>query len=46
MDKPWHICSSSAKTGDGLEEGVQWLIQQIRLINQKHPSKKEKSKRK
>ncbi|XP_065370522.1 ADP-ribosylation factor-like protein 6 [Calliphora vicina] len=46
MDKPWHISSSSAKTGDGLDEGVQWLIQQIRLKNQKHHSKKDKSKRK
>uniref|UniRef100_A0A1I8PPB7 ADP-ribosylation factor-like protein 6 n=1 Tax=Stomoxys calcitrans TaxID=35570 RepID=A0A1I8PPB7_STOCA len=42
-DKAWHICSSSAKTGDGLEEGIQWLIQQVR--NSTH-SKKDKHKKK
>uniref|UniRef100_A0A1A9WAE0 ADP-ribosylation factor-like protein 6 n=1 Tax=Glossina brevipalpis TaxID=37001 RepID=A0A1A9WAE0_9MUSC len=41
-DKPWHVSSSSAITGDGLEEGVQWLIQQIRLVN--HSRKKVKQK--
>ncbi|KAM7342744.1 ADP ribosylation factor-like 6 isoform 3-T3 [Cochliomyia hominivorax] len=46
MDKPWHICSSSAKTGDGLDDGVQWIIQQIRQVNQKPPFKKNKYKRK
>lgn len=30
-DKPWHISSSNAISGDGLEEGVQWLIEQIRI---------------
>lgn len=29
-DKPWHISSSNAITGQGLQEGVQWLVQQIR----------------
>lgn len=29
-DKPWHISSSNALTGEGLQEGVQWLVQQIR----------------
>lgn len=29
-DKPWHISSSNALTGEGLQEGVTWLIQQIR----------------
>ena len=28
-DKSWHICASNAITGDGLEEGVAWLTQQI-----------------
>ena len=25
MDKPWHICASNAVTGEGLQEGVEWL---------------------
>ncbi|XP_030373193.1 ADP-ribosylation factor-like protein 6 [Scaptodrosophila lebanonensis] len=29
-EKPWHICSSNAVSGEGLEEGVQWLVQHIR----------------
>lgn len=44
-DKPWHISSSSAKTGDGIDEGVQWLIQQILPKNRRRQSKKDKSKR-
>ncbi|KAJ8963417.1 hypothetical protein NQ318_018897 [Aromia moschata] len=30
MDKPWHISASNALTGEGLQEGVEWLTQQIR----------------
>ncbi|KAH8402260.1 hypothetical protein KR009_010875 [Drosophila setifemur] len=30
-EKPWHICSSNAVSGEGLGEGVQWLIQQMRF---------------
>ncbi|TDG42884.1 hypothetical protein AWZ03_010704 [Drosophila navojoa] len=30
-DKPWHICSSNAISGEGLDEGIQWLVQQIRF---------------
>ncbi|KAB0790523.1 hypothetical protein PPYR_00845 [Photinus pyralis] len=30
MDKPWNISASNALTGDGLNEGVEWLTQQIR----------------
>uniref|UniRef100_T1IP28 ADP-ribosylation factor-like protein 6 n=1 Tax=Strigamia maritima TaxID=126957 RepID=T1IP28_STRMM len=29
-DKPWHICASNAVTGEGLQEGVDWLTGQIR----------------
>ncbi|KAL8559203.1 ADP-ribosylation factor-like protein 6 [Nucella lapillus] len=29
-DKPWHICASNAITGDGLNEGVDWLTDQIK----------------
>lgn len=29
-DKPWHISASNAITGEGLNEGVEWLTQQIR----------------
>ena len=25
LDKPWHICASNAVTGEGLQEGVEWL---------------------
>ncbi|XP_073848226.1 ADP ribosylation factor-like 6 [Musca autumnalis] len=41
-DKPWHICCCSAKTGDGLEEGVQWLIQQVRNLTHKKDKHKKK----
>jgi len=29
-NKPWHICASNAVTGEGLEEGITWLTDQIR----------------
>ncbi|GLG93683.1 hypothetical protein R5R35_012981 [Gryllus longicercus] len=32
LDKPWHICASNALTGEGLQEGVEWLTQQIREL--------------
>eukprot|EP00118_Oscarella_pearsei_P014058 m.118021 g.118021 ORF g.118021 m.118021 type:complete len:142 (+) comp37637_c0_seq3:226-651(+) len=28
-NKPWHICASNALTGEGLQEGVDWLSDQI-----------------
>jgi ADP-ribosylation factor-like protein 6 len=31
-DKPWHICASNALTGEGLEEGVNWLTDQVKDI--------------
>ncbi|XP_055695782.1 ADP-ribosylation factor-like protein 6 [Lutzomyia longipalpis] len=36
-DKPWHISSSNALTGEGLQDGVQWLVSEIRngLCNRK-----------
>lgn len=30
LDKPWHICASNAITGEGLDEGVDWLTDQIK----------------
>ena len=30
MDKPWHICASNAVTGEGLQEGIQWLTTQMK----------------
>jgi len=30
LDKPWHICASNATTGEGLQEGIEWLTGQIR----------------
>lgn len=32
LDKPWHICASNALTGEGLQEGVEWLTQQVREV--------------
>ncbi|XKL66306.1 hypothetical protein PGB90_009726 [Kerria lacca] len=29
QDKPWHICTTNALSGEGLQEGIQWLTQQI-----------------
>ncbi|KAH8420656.1 hypothetical protein KR222_004630 [Zaprionus bogoriensis] len=46
-EKPWHICSSNAISGEGLDEGMQWLIQQIRfavLSNRKGEKNKNISK--
>ncbi|XP_031549996.1 ADP-ribosylation factor-like protein 6 [Actinia tenebrosa] len=34
-DKPWHICASNALTGEGLNEGVEWITDQIRSANEK-----------
>uniref|UniRef100_A0A9J8BK72 ADP-ribosylation factor-like 6 n=2 Tax=Cyprinus carpio TaxID=7962 RepID=A0A9J8BK72_CYPCA len=31
-DKPWHICASDAVKGEGLQEGVDWLQDQIRTM--------------
>ena len=30
IDRPWHIQGCSAKTGDGVEYGMNWLTQQIK----------------
>ncbi|XP_061380676.1 ADP-ribosylation factor-like protein 6 [Danaus plexippus] len=29
-DKPWHVCASSALSGEGLDDGVSWLARQLR----------------
>ncbi|XP_055838024.1 ADP-ribosylation factor-like protein 6 [Episyrphus balteatus] len=43
-DKPWHISSSNALTGEGLEEGVQWLVEQIRMtVSESKDHKKRKT---
>ena len=28
-DRTWQILACSAKTGDGLQEGMEWLVEQI-----------------
>ena len=28
-DKPWHIAASNALTGDGIDEGINWLGTQM-----------------
>lgn len=38
-NKPWQICSSNALTGEGLQNGVQWLTAQIRECAQTPPEK-------
>ncbi|XP_059619641.1 ADP-ribosylation factor-like protein 6 [Phlebotomus argentipes] len=40
-DKPWHISSSNALTGEGLQDGVQWLVSEIRdgLLNRRGSQK-------
>eukprot|EP00474_Spongospora_subterranea_P010385 CRZ10843.1 hypothetical protein [Spongospora subterranea] len=29
-DRPWKICKSSAITGEGVKEGLQWIVTQLR----------------
>ena len=31
-NKPWHICASNAITGEGLDEGITWLTDQIKDV--------------
>ncbi|KAF7211704.1 ADP-ribosylation factor-like protein 6 [Nothobranchius furzeri] len=31
-DKPWHICATDALKGDGLQDGVEWLQDQIKTM--------------
>ncbi|XP_076820795.1 ADP-ribosylation factor-like protein 6 [Clavelina lepadiformis] len=31
-EKPWHICASNATTGEGLNEGVGWLSEQLQTL--------------
>jgi ADP-ribosylation factor-like protein 6 len=39
-NKPWHICASNAISGEGLQEGVEWLTGQIwESIERKQQSK-------
>ena len=30
MDKPWYICASNTLTGEGLNDGVEWLTARIK----------------
>ncbi|KAJ2940964.1 hypothetical protein O0L34_g10226 [Tuta absoluta] len=36
LDKPWHICATSAVSGAGLQDGISWLARQLRDSNAKH----------
>ncbi|XXQ30000.1 ADP-ribosylation factor-like protein 1 [Plasmodiophora brassicae] len=29
-DRPWHICAASAKTGEGVTDGLKWIVDQLR----------------
>nr|XP_009861298.1 LOW QUALITY PROTEIN: ADP-ribosylation factor-like protein 6 [Ciona intestinalis] len=31
-EKPWHICASNAKTGEGLSDGMHWLSDQLQTV--------------
>ena len=33
VDKPWHIAASNALSGDGIDDGFQWLAETIQKIN-------------
>ena len=35
-DKPWHIASSNAITGEGLEDGFDWLTDQIKDLMERN----------
>eukprot|EP01029_Cantina_marsupialis_P005413 TRINITY_DN1586_c0_g1_i2.p2 TRINITY_DN1586_c0_g1~~TRINITY_DN1586_c0_g1_i2.p2 ORF type:complete len:195 (-),score=52.93 TRINITY_DN1586_c0_g1_i2:1215-1739(-) len=30
IEKPWHIASSNALTGEGVDEGINWLAEQLK----------------
>lgn len=32
QEKPWHICASNALTGEGLNDGVEWLSDQLETL--------------
>mmetsp|Transcript_44096 Transcript_44096/g.61281 ORF Transcript_44096/g.61281 Transcript_44096/m.61281 type:complete len:183 (-) Transcript_44096:176-724(-) len=34
-DRQWSIVACSAKTKDGLQEGMEWLIEQVKIKNEK-----------
>ena len=34
-DKPWHIQSSNALKGDGVNEGIEWLCTQLTMLARK-----------
>ena len=44
-DKPWHICASNALTGEGLQEGVEWLTDQMNEICLLYTSPSPRDKR-
>lgn len=33
--RPWYICSSNAQTGEGLEDGIQWLSKKLIFLKEK-----------
>ena len=41
MDKPWYICASNSTTGEGLQEGVEWLTNQMQ--NRVDPKPQQRS---
>jgi ADP-ribosylation factor-like protein 3 len=28
-DRPWHIQACSAKTGEGLQDGMEWVVEKV-----------------
>lgn len=39
-DKPWHIASSNALTGHGINEGIEWLCEHLENKGSKASSRK------
>jgi ADP-ribosylation factor-like protein 6 len=34
-DKPWHIVSSNALSGDGIEHGIEWMCDHVNTRSRK-----------
>eukprot|EP00948_MAST-09A_sp_MAST-9A-sp1_P001878 g1878.t1 len=45
-DRPWHICCTNALDGEGLEDGLLWLVEAIRVILKSSQSDKALAKQK
>ena len=39
-DKPWYICATNALTGEGLQQGIDWLSDQVKSYMSANSRKK------